>query len=195
MRKTDINKDITRHDVKVGDKIVISREVTVQALRETTIHDGVGKPRRPITIVDTGKDSIGLTSDESVKLLERDEETFQIPTNAVLIAWKDNDGYDHYARRNEVSDEWKTSQNGPKNTYTTAALVESIEANGFDGYQEGSFEVLKRKSNFASGGFVPGVTLGRNSMDILRDALSARQVAVPGDQVRQNIITGTPVVP
>lgn len=178
MRETNINKDIDRTDIKVGDKILISREVTVKKVRETTIYGGTGKPRKPITIVDTDTESMGVTADESVKLLERDKvDPIAIPTTAVLISWKDDDGYDHYARRNEVSEEWTTSDNGPKSTYTTAALIEAIEDDEFDGYEEGSLEIIKRKANFASGGVIPGIKLGEDSLNKLRQQLGQNIVA------------------
>lgn len=176
MRKTNINKDITRQEVKVGDRIVVSREVLVTAVRETTLHAGVGQPRRPITVVTTPKDSIALTADESVKLLERDEPSFEIPNNALVITWQDDDGYDYIARRNEISDEWVTSSEGPKVTYTTAALIEAIEDEEFDGYTEGSFEVLKRKG-FANGGYVNPIGLSDRSLNALRLGMQAAPIA------------------
>lgn len=168
MRETNLNRPINRTELKVGDKIAISREVTVKAVRETTLHAGFGNPRKPVTIIDTDDGTLAITSDETLKLLERDKEpTFTIPPNAIIITWKDDDDYDHIARRDSVSEKWATSSEGPNNTYTTDALVAGIEDGDFDGYKEGSFEVLKSKPDFYYG----GVTLGQESMRRLRDQM------------------------
>lgn len=189
MRETNINESINRQDIKVGDKIVVSREVTVKAVRETTLHNGVDKPRRPITIITTEKDTIGITADETVKLLERDKAPiFTIPLNAVVITWKDDDGYDHLARRNSVSEEWVTSSEGPQETFTTDALLDAIEDGDFDGYEEGSFEVLKSKPSFANGGYVGGVNLGQSSIDAMTRL--AQQNFLP-----RNVLASAALVP
>lgn len=169
MRETDLNQNIERTEIKVGDTIVVSRKMTVKNVRYTTIHAGVGKPRRPITIVTSEDNTIGVTDDESVTLMERDKEPlFIIPAAAIIVTWRDDDGYDYIARRNDVSDEWVTSSNGPNTTYTTDALVRAIEEGDFDGYQEGSFEVLKRAPRFVDGGHVGGVALTQPSIDALK---------------------------
>lgn len=188
MRETNLDKPIARQDIKVGDKIVVSHEVVVKAVRETDLYAGFGKERKPVTIVTADRDTIAITNDERVRLLERDKVILEIPVSATIISWKDDDGYDHYARRNEASGEWTTSQNGPKTTYTTAALIEAIEHDEFDGYTEGSFEILKRHSPLASGGVLPGVSLGRNSIEALT------RLAQPMN-LGSSPITGYPIVP
>lgn len=174
MRETNLNKAITRTDVKVGDTIRISRDVVVKAVRETTLYAGVGKPRRPITIVDTGKDTVGLTEDESVTLLERDKESeIKIPLTATHIFWQDTEGYDYYARRTDVGAEWVTSVDSNL-TFTTPALIKEIENIGgeFDEYQPGTFQVLKNKyaSGYAHAGMLSSDSL-RSLGGVLRSPL------------------------
>lgn len=170
MRETNINEDIHRTDVKVGDKIAINREVTVKAVRETTLYGGFGNPRKPVTIIDTDDNTLAITSDDTLKLLERDKEPiFTIPLNALVITWRDEDDYHCIARRNTVGDEWVTSDHGPGFTYTSEALVVAINEE-FDGYKAGSFEVLKSKP-YLTGGYVHGVlrtTPAIDSIDALR---------------------------
>lgn len=192
MRETNINKDIARTDIKVGDKIRITREVTVTAVRNDTIYGGSGKPRKPITIVTALEDTIGVTDSESVKLVERDKEPiFTVPMNALIIAWQDEDGYDHLARRNRPTDKWVTSQNGPKETFATEELIELIEDGEFDGYKEGSFEVLKHSTDFAMGGYVHGrpIGLSQQSVDTL-NRLSRQRLVSP--LIDRSPITGYP---
>lgn len=197
MRETNINEDIAHRDIKVGDTIVVSRKVTVKSVRETTIHAGVGKDRKPITIVGTDTDTIGIAETESVTLLERDKEPLvTIPLDAIIITWRDDYGYDYIARRDKVSDEWVTSSDGPNTTYTTDALVKAIEDDDFDGYQEGSFEVLRRKPHFATGGYVHGLNLSQPSIDALNRIASQRIVSTSRvERTNRSPITGYPLVP
>lgn len=182
MRKTNINKDIARTDIKVGDKILISREATVKKVRETTIYGGAGKPRKPITIVDTDAESMGITAEESVKLLERDKPSeIRIPLTAKVIYWKDTEDYEYYARRDSVSQEW-TVANDHGLKFTTEALIKEIEdeSGEFDTYKEGTFEVLKH--NYANGGFIPGTMIAEGALNKLREQMG-RSIVAPARNV------------
>ena len=153
MRETNLNKTIDRTDVKVGDKIRVSREVVVTGVRETSIYDQASRKRKNITVVNTATDTLALSQTEAVTLLERDKPSeIVIPTSATHVFWQDDDDYDYYARRDSVSEEWVTSE-GPEDTYTTEALIKEIEDHlgEFDTYKPGSFQVLKHK--YAAGGF------------------------------------------
>lgn len=188
MRETNINKNIPRTEVKVGDKIRISRDVIVKTTRETSIYDHATRSRKPITVVGTATDSVALTNGETVTLLERDKPSeIVIPASATHIFWQDTEDYDYYARRNEVSEEWVTS-GGPDDTYTTEALIQEIEdpAGEFDEYQEGTFQVLKHK--YSAGGYTglgvggsvggPAITLSSDALRSLRDNILPRNMAV-----------------
>ena len=172
MRETNINNPIDRTDVKVGDKIRVSREVVVTAVRETQIYDRAKGKHKNITVVNTATDTLALGETETVTLLERDKPSeIVIPTSATHVFWQDEDGYDYYARRDSVSEEWVTSE-GPEDTYTTEALIKEIEDEfgEFDVYKPGSFQVLKHK--YAAGGYVgTPISLGADSIASL-----ARQV-------------------
>ena len=156
MRETNLNKTIDRTDVKVGDKIRVSREVVVTGVRETSIYDQTAGKRKNITVVNTATDTLALSQTEAVTLLERDKPSeIVIPTSATHVFWQDDDDYDYYARRDSVSEEWVTSE-GPEDTYTTEALINEIEDefgefDEFGVYKPGSFRVLKHK--YAAGGF------------------------------------------
>lgn len=168
MRETNLNQPINRTEVKVGDKIRVSREITVTSVRETTIHEGVGKPRQPITIVGTANDSIGLTKSEAVTLLERDREAVKIPTTAEFIYWQDEGGDDYYARHDAEADEWVEDDG---DTYTTEKLVAYIEHD----LKPGSFQVLKHKRGFASGG---QIRLSDEALASLRNNLLPRNAVI-----------------
>ncbi|AWY05000.1 hypothetical protein SEA_HORTUS1_18 [Microbacterium phage Hortus1] len=199
MREININEDIDRTDIRVGDKIRVSRVVTVEKVRNDSIYGGVGRDRKPITIVTSDVDTIGITETEEVTLLERDKEPiFTIPSNAIVITWRDDEDYPHMARRNEVSQEWVTSQNGPNEMFTTDALIKAIERDEFDGYMEGSFEVLKYKPNLAAGGYVNGgrIGLSRESVDALNRLANQRIISTARvDRTNRSPITGTRLAP
>ena len=131
---------------------------------------GLEGNRRGATIVNG---NIAVDETISVILLERDKPSeIVIPASATHIFWQDEDGYDHYARRNEVSEEWVTSE-GPDDTYTTAALIEEIDdpTGEIDVYKPGSFQVLKHK--YAAGGYVgTPISLGADSIAALSRQVS-----------------------
>lgn len=179
MRETNLSKSIERGDVKVGDKIRVSRELIVKEARPTTIYAGSDNPRTSVVVITTESDTIALTPNESVTLLERDKPSeIEIPTTATHIFWQDTDDYDYYARRNDASQEWITSE-GPSHTYTTPALIEEIEdpAGDFDEYQPGSFQILKRKAIFDGG----PISISPSTVNLLREqfeggAIPARSI-------------------
>ncbi|QIG58568.1 hypothetical protein SEA_HUBBS_23 [Microbacterium phage Hubbs] len=168
MRKTDIDETITRHEVKAGDKILISREVTVTNVRETTL--GANK-RAIVATVTSGEginasiETLALTDKETVTLLERDQESLDFG-DAQVVTWKTDDDEQFFALKIEGEDGWYTSDD---DTYAdNNALERDILTDAFGGgkYVDGSFEVLfpKPKPKFASGGFVGGDSiLGRMS--------------------------------
>lgn len=167
MRETNMSEIIHRHQVEKGDKIRVSRELTVKDVRTSTIYVGKDKPLTPIVVVTTETDTIALTPKESVTLLERDKPSeIEIPITATHIFWQDTEDHDYYARRNDVSQEWVTSE-GPSDTYTTPALIQEIEdpAGEFDEYKPGSFQVLKRKAIFDGG----SINLSADSLNRLRE--------------------------
>ena len=184
MRETNLNKTIDRTDVKVGDKIRVSREVVVTGVHETSIYDQASRKRKNITVVNTATDTLALSQTEAVTLLERDKPSeIVIPTSATHVFWQDDDDYDHYARRNEV-DEWTTSE-GPEYTYTTEALISEIEneSGEIDVYKPGSFQVLKHK--YAAGGFT-GLPVGGAVGSPI--SLSSEAIAALSRQVGANIL-------
>ena len=183
MRETNLSKPIDRTDVKVGDKIRVYAEVVVEDVRESMI--GLEGNRRGATIVNG---NIAVDETISVTLLERDKPSeIVIPASATHIFWQDEDGYDHYARRNEV-DEWTTSE-GPEYTYTTEALISEIEneSGEFDVYKPGSFQVLKHKyaAGYATGGFT-GLPVGGAVGSPI--SLSSEAIAALSRQVGANIL-------
>ena len=185
MRETNINNPIDRTDVKVGDKIRVSREVVVTAVRETQIYDRAKGKHKKITVVNTATDTLALGETETVTLLERDKPSeIVIPTSATHVFWQDDDDYDYYARRDSVSEEWVTSE-GPEDTYTTEALIKEIEDEfgEFDVYKPGSFQVLKYK--YATGGFT-GLPVGGAVGSPI--SLSSEAIAALSRQVGANIL-------
>lgn len=152
MRETNINNPIDRKDVKVGDKIRVSREVLVTGVRETSIYGGSGNPSKPVTIVSTATDTIALTATEAVTLLERDREVVKIPASARFVYWQDRYGEDYYARYDADRDAWVEDDGDEYES--TEKLVEYIEGH----LKEGTFQVLKY--HYASGGVVGGIVGG-----------------------------------
>ena len=185
MRETNLSKPISRTEVKVGDKIRVSREVVVTGVHETSIYDQASRKRKNITVVNTATDTLALSETEAVTLLERDKPSeIVIPTSATHVFWQDEDGYDYYARRDSVSEEWVTS-GGPNETYTTEALINEIDdpAGDFDVYKPGSFQVLKHK--YAAGGFT-GLPVGGAVGGPI--SLSSEAIAALSRQVGANIL-------
>lgn len=184
MRETNLNKPIARGDVKVGDRIEVSRDVVVTAVRESTISGGFGEPRIPVTIVSTDSDTLLLATKEKITLLERDKPSeIVIPASATHIFWQDTDGYDYYARREGVTGEWISSEDHTIK-YTTDALINEIEdpSGDFGVYKRDSFQVLK--SSFLRGGVIS--RLSEDSMASLRNAMGSHYV-IPS-QVSRNIL-------
>ena len=173
MRETNLSKPISRTEVKVGDKIRVSREVVVTGVREASIYDQASRKRKNITVVNTATDTLALSETEAVTLLERDKPSeIVIPTSATHVFWQDDDDYDYYARRDSVSEEWVTSE-GPEDTYTTEALIKATEEHlgEFSTYKPGSFQVLKHK--YAAGGYVgTPISLGADSIAALSRQVS-----------------------
>lgn len=183
MRDTTLNKPIPRSDIKVGDKIRISREVEVKKVRHTSIYGGLRNQSKPVTIVDTDGDTVAISDTEGVTLLERDRESVKIPDSAQFVYWQDRDGEDYYARYDTDREVWIEDD---MDEYTTEKLIPYIEHY----LKEGTFQVLKHK--YASGGVVgglsgggytsganpllPGVRLSQEAMANLRDQMS-RSVA------------------
>lgn len=187
MRETNLNKPISRTEVKVGDKIRVSREVVVTGVRESSIYDQASRKAKNITVVNTASDTLALTATENVTLLERDKPSeIVIPTTATHVFWQDTDDYDYYARRDSVSEEWVTSE-GPDATYTTEALIQEIEDEygEFDAYKPGSFQVLKHK--YAAGGVVGGFTGSPIS-------LSSESIAALSSRLGANILPRNQVI-
>lgn len=167
MRKTNLNTPIKRADVKVGDKIRITREVTVKDVREANLSGGIAA-----TIVTTNVpegavgETLALTQKEEVTLLERDPK-IDIPKSAVVVYWQEDDGDDYYARYDSDRQVW--IEDDGEEYETTEELAERIE----ECIKEGTFEILKRRLLFAEGGLVGGdVQLGARSLGELSRALS-----------------------
>lgn len=190
MRETNLNKSIKRTDIKVGDTIAVTRKVTVKAVRETNLYAGRDAGHKPVTIVATDADTLVVTDTESVTLVERDKDPLlSIPAEAIIVTWRDADGYDHIARRGSATEAWVTSHFGPDATYTSSELAKAIEDGELDGYKEGSFEVLKSKSKFSTGGYVNGARVSQSSIDTVNRIASQRVVS------GRSPITGYPLVP
>ena len=178
MRKTGIDQTITRDDVKVGDKIRITREVTVKSVRPVSLGN-VG----PSVIIEAQvggtqeRDSLALTRKETVTLLERDQ-SLEFGDNAQVVTWRVGDGSgfkQRFAVREVGGGSWITDDN---DTYSTGESLEGdILDDEFGDYIEGTFEVLfpKPKPKFADGGYT-----GRNILNpigISADTVSAIQAA------------------
>lgn len=166
MRKTNLDHAILRYDVKSGDRIRIIREVTVKDARSATLSGGIAAT---IVTTDVPEGAVGetlaLTSKERVTLLERDVKV-DIPKSAVIIYWQE-DGEDYYARYDSDRQSW--IEDDGEEYETTEDLAKRIE----EYIQDGTFEVLKRRSLFSEGGLVGGdVQLGARSLDELSRALS-----------------------
>ncbi|QDH48030.1 hypothetical protein LUPINE_22 [Microbacterium phage Lupine] len=172
MRKTDIDETISRHDVKVGDTIRISREATVTNIRETTL----GTHKRAIIATVTSGDGINantetlaLTDKETVTLLERDQ-SLDFGGGALIVTWGVVDDAQsdlketYFAMRLQDEANWVASDGDEYRN--DEALEEAILDGEFGEYVDGTFKVIepKPKPKFASGGFVGGDSiLGRMS--------------------------------
>lgn len=155
MRKKNINKVITPDEIKVGDKITISREVTVAKVRPSNF----GRLGKGVVVTtDQGVDSqtVSVTDFETATLLERDESLDL--KGAKVVTWKTDDDEQFFAIKIEDEDGWLTSDD---DTYSgDDALERDILTSAFGGgtYISGSFEVLFPKPKFATGGLVGGIS-------------------------------------
>lgn len=165
MRKKNFNQNITRDDVKPGDRIRITREVTVRKVRPTNLA-GAG----PSVILEVDgpagsiPESLALTRKEAVTLLERDL-SLDFGEDAKVVSWNTTTTT-HYALAVDGGG-WVSSD---EDTYEDAEELEADILNGaFGEYVEGTFKVIHPApgSKFSQGGYINSVALSEGSRDFL----------------------------
>lgn len=173
-----MSKQIAIDDIRVGDTITITRQVVVDKVHFAALQRSqkaaIITPKSDIAGEIPG--NIAATRSETVTLDKRPKEKVVIPESAEVIAWEDEDNY-RYGAHKVGPGQWAIFGEDIDDTRSTVALQDEIndEHGDFDAYREGSFTVVKRKHEFATGGFVPAGT--------------------PVFQPRRNPITGYPIVP
>lgn len=161
-----MSKQIPIEDIKVGDTITITRQVVVDKVHLVNLQRGqkaaivTPKPDIPGEFPGT----IAATRSETVTLDKRPKEKVIIPESAEVIAWEDEDNY-RYGAHKVGPGQWAIFGEDIDETRSTTDLQDEIndEYGDFDTYREGSFTVIKRKPDFATGGYVHGLSIGHPS--------------------------------
>lgn len=174
MRKTNLNQAITHAELKVGDKIRIVRDVTLKDVRHTTLSNNI---KAAVVTTDQGPQSVTLavTDQESVTLLERDEEKLDFGY-AQVVTWKTNEDEQFFAVKVNWEDSWLTSD---EDDYANIEDLERDIVNSAFGdgkYVSGSFEILFPKPSFANGGIIRGLKLSESASASLANSLRAKIV-------------------
>ena len=147
--------NIDRSQIKVGDKIEISRTAEVIAVRSASRASGLPS----LTIIEFEEGGVKTTAaigpHETVK---RFEKPIELPDDALVITWKLENGRRYYATKRDDG-EWIDSEHDTIGDDADEVIECITDKFSYESaYAQGSFEVLKSKpKSFAAGGYVtPG---------------------------------------